>query len=228
MISTVGLLLLCTALFLVLVLIRVRRKTNKKTEWQPRSRHPYIERSDFMSYEHQVFLQALQRALGDVVDICPRVAAKDVVKTFNKLPRDEWRYWNDRLVNYSFDFLLMDRRDYSIVCAIDLQEEETSEVIEDDFARDLCHAARVSFVRFQAASEFDTSAIRSVILAHLPLTTDTKKIDSTATTQEIGLICPKCSSLLVRKVARKGPHAGTEFWACSSAPRCRHAEPITA
>jgi len=228
MISTVGLLLICAALFLVLVLIRVRRKANVAEEWQPRARHPYIGRGEFMPYEHQVFLQALQRALGDVVDICPRVAAKDMVKTFNQLPQDEWQYWNERLLNYSFDFLLMDRRDYSVVCAIDLQQKQTGEVLEDDFARDLCHAARVSFVRFQAASEYDSSAIRSVILAHLPLSTDTKKIDATATTQEIGLICPKCSSLLVRKVARKGPHAGTEFWACSSAPRCRHAEPVTA
>ena len=178
--------------------------------------------------QQQVFMQALQRALGDVVDIFPRVAAKDVVKTFNKLPADEWQYWNDLLLNYSFDFVLVDRRDYSIACAIDLQDKETPEVLEDDFARDLCQAARVSFVRFQAADEYDSSALRSVILAHLPVTTDTKKIDSTATTQEIGLICPKCSSLLVRKVARKGPHAGTEFWACSSAPRCRHAEPLTA
>lgn len=227
MISTVGWLLLCAALFLTLVLLRIRRKQDNK-HWEPRARHPYIERSDFMSYEHQVFMQALQRALGDVVDICPRVAAKDVVKTFNQLPKEEWQYWNDRLVNYSFDFLLIDRRDYSIACAIELQEQETPEVLDDDFARDLCHAARVSFVRFQAASEYDGSAIRSVILAHLPVATDTKKIDSTATTQEIGLICPKCSSLLVRKVARKGPHAGTEFWACSSAPRCRHAEKIPA
>lgn len=225
--SPTGMVLLSVVAVLLLILL-VLQKTPAKPK-PNKKRHPYVRRNEFISSDQSRFMQALQRSVGDSVDICPRVSGINVVKTMSQLPEQEWALWQERLLHFSFDFILLDRSDYSVVCAVDLQREETPEVIENDFVRDLCHAARVPFVRFQATDEnYNISAIRSVILAHLPASTDTTKIDSTATTQEIGLICPKCSSLLVRKVARNGKHAGKEFWACSSAPRCRHAEPMPA
>jgi hypothetical protein len=35
-------------------------------------------------------------------------------------------------------------------------------------------------------------------------------------------ICPKCSSAMVKRVAKKGAHKGTEFIACSAFPKCRY------
>lgn len=35
-------------------------------------------------------------------------------------------------------------------------------------------------------------------------------------------VCPKCSSHMVVKVAKKGKNIGKEFWACSAFPKCRH------
>ncbi|TCK05869.1 restriction endonuclease [Marinobacterium mangrovicola] len=35
------------------------------------------------------------------------------------------------------------------------------------------------------------------------------------------LSCPKCSSPMVKRVARKGANAGREFWGCSRYPKCR-------
>lgn len=35
------------------------------------------------------------------------------------------------------------------------------------------------------------------------------------------LVCPRCSSSLVLRVAKKGVYAGNEFYGCSSYPRCR-------
>jgi hypothetical protein len=33
--------------------------------------------------------------------------------------------------------------------------------------------------------------------------------------------CPKCSSVMVKRQAMKGPHAGKFFWACSTFPKCK-------
>ena len=33
--------------------------------------------------------------------------------------------------------------------------------------------------------------------------------------------CPACNSAMVKRQARKGPHAGKWFWACSGFPKCR-------
>jgi restriction system protein len=39
--------------------------------------------------------------------------------------------------------------------------------------------------------------------------------------QEVARACPKCSSEMVLRVAKKGPHSGNEFWGCSKFPGCR-------
>lgn len=33
--------------------------------------------------------------------------------------------------------------------------------------------------------------------------------------------CPRCGSAMVRRVAKKGANAGSEFWGCSAYPQCR-------
>lgn len=38
--------------------------------------------------------------------------------------------------------------------------------------------------------------------------------------------CPRCGGSLVRRRARQGPHAGSEFLGCSNFPRCRHTQSI--
>jgi restriction system protein len=44
----------------------------------------------------------------------------------------------------------------------------------------------------------------------------------TLQTSNIDPECPKCGKPLVRRVAKKGRHAGSEFWGCSGYPVCRH------
>ena len=38
--------------------------------------------------------------------------------------------------------------------------------------------------------------------------------------------CPECGSAMVRRIARRGPSAGEEFWGCSTFPTCRSTLPI--
>ncbi len=37
--------------------------------------------------------------------------------------------------------------------------------------------------------------------------------------------CPRCGSPLVLRTARRGPNAGSEFYGCSSFPKCRYIKP---
>jgi len=39
-------------------------------------------------------------------------------------------------------------------------------------------------------------------------------------------ICPRCSSRMVRRMARHGPTAGNQFWGCSRYPSCKGTRPI--
>jgi restriction system protein len=38
--------------------------------------------------------------------------------------------------------------------------------------------------------------------------------------------CPECGMAMVRRMARRGPHSGEEFWGCSTYPTCRGTAPI--
>lgn len=45
--------------------------------------------------------------------------------------------------------------------------------------------------------------------------------DSETTTPQVNLICPRCSSELVLRTAKRGTNAGMQFYGCSGFPRCR-------
>lgn len=47
-----------------------------------------------------------------------------------------------------------------------------------------------------------------------------------ASPASVPVTCPRCGSPLVRRKARQGPRAGSEFLGCSSFPRCRHTQSI--
>lgn len=39
--------------------------------------------------------------------------------------------------------------------------------------------------------------------------------------EQQSLVCPKCGSVMVKRIAKKGNKAGSEFWGCSSFPKCK-------
>jgi restriction system protein len=39
--------------------------------------------------------------------------------------------------------------------------------------------------------------------------------------QEPAVACPSCGSAMVRRTAKKGSHAGAQFWGCSTYPACK-------
>ena len=39
-------------------------------------------------------------------------------------------------------------------------------------------------------------------------------------------LCPKCSSTMVLRTARKGPNTGNQFWGCGSFPKCKATVPL--
>lgn len=43
-----------------------------------------------------------------------------------------------------------------------------------------------------------------------------------------GPVCPQCSGVMILRTARKGTHAGSQFWGCSAFPRCKGTRAIEA
>jgi restriction system protein len=49
-----------------------------------------------------------------------------------------------------------------------------------------------------------------------------------ATSREEAPLCPSCRVRMVIRTARRGPDAGSQFWACPRFPDCRQTMPLQA
>jgi restriction system protein len=59
-------------------------------------------------------------------------------------------------------------------------------------------------------------------LAHLiGVLTEESDERSGISDQGSGVTCPVCDAPMVKRVAKRGPNAGNEFWGCSKFPECR-------
>lgn len=98
--------MLLLAVVLVLSGLLLRLQNRDQSEEGSSERFPYIKRKRLLNKNQQQFLQALQRAVGDAVDICPHVRGADVVKTMSQLPSQEYQNWQQQLLDFSFDYVL--------------------------------------------------------------------------------------------------------------------------
>lgn len=48
-----------------------------------------------------------------------------------------------------------------------------------------------------------------------------------ASTDAVAPSCPQCAKTMVRRSAKKGTHAGQEFWGCVAYPSCKGIRPLT-
>ena len=53
-----------------------------------------------------------------------------------------------------------------------------------------------------------------------------KRVDPSASADSVELPCPNCGAAMVRRVAKRGENVGSQFWGCSTFPKCRSIVPI--
>jgi four helix bundle suffix protein len=54
----------------------------------------------------------------------------------------------------------------------------------------------------------------------------TGQADLTDRAEKDGPVCPKCGEPMALRTARKGANAGSQFWGCSSYPKCNGLRPV--
>jgi ssDNA-binding Zn-finger/Zn-ribbon topoisomerase 1 len=127
------------------------------------------------------------------------------------------------------------------VCVIELNDQshtKESRQGRDNFLERVCTAAGIPLIFFPAKSTYTLAEISASIANAMGA-----KVEPSATTapivlgdvnvsaikqdfavaQEIdsGPDCPRCSSQMVRRMAKSGENAGKEFWGCTKFPACR-------
>jgi ssDNA-binding Zn-finger/Zn-ribbon topoisomerase 1 len=87
-------------------------------------------------------------------------------------------------------------------------------------------------IQIPAKSAYVISEVRSLLPRYLtvkdtldPQPSGAPEIPEPKSTSKV---CPNCSTVMVKRVAKNGKHAGKSFWACKAYPKCKTIEAIGA
>ncbi len=217
----------------VLIIVILAVKILQKPEDQ-KDDYPYKKIGVLFTPAERSFLGVLSQAVADDAIIFGKVRVADVVTPIKGMTRRDWQRAFNRISAKHFDFLLCDKNKLSVLCVIELNDASHSSSKRkkrDKFLSGVCNAANIPLIHVVAKSAYSISEIRQLIVPYLQ--TDghasahvEKKVEKESPISDSKKMCPKCSSVMVRRVAKKGKHVGTEFWACSAFPKCRYVEGV--
>jgi ssDNA-binding Zn-finger/Zn-ribbon topoisomerase 1 len=136
-----------------------------------------------------------------------------------------------------FDFVLCDKKNLSVVCAIELDDKshlQKKTIARDKLVNSACNTAGLPLVRFKAKATYKRNEIEETlsqfVTTSMRETAEHQKIIAPKIDPEVKTAnaetqsCPKCNEDLVLRMAKKGKHTGKEFMACSSYPKCKYVE----
>lgn len=228
-------------IILLAVMAIMPGKLTKKTPATPKG-YPYQKIEALFSPAERSFLGVLQQAAGDQAMVLGKVRVADVIKPTKGLSRGEWQKAFNKISAKHFDFILCDPANLKVLCAIELDDKShlaAKRIKRDAFLQGACTAAGMPLLQVPAKASYVITDIQRLIAPYLkqqvPTTAEKtpKLVEPTpepskspalhGTTEE-ERSCPKCSSQLVMRRAKKGKSIGDRFWACSSFPQCRYTE----
>jgi ssDNA-binding Zn-finger/Zn-ribbon topoisomerase 1 len=180
------------------------------------------------------FLGVLKQAVGNNAAIFGKVRVADVVEPRASLGRGARQKAFNRISAKHFDFLLCDKEDLSVACAIELDDgshNSKRRQERDEFLKEVCKSAGVPLIQVPAKSAYAISEVRSLLPRYL---TVKDKSEPESLPEPIiekhktnGKLCPNCSTVMVKRVAKNGKHVGKQFWACKAYPKCKTMEAVS-
>lgn len=157
----------------------------------------------------------------------------DVVEPKAGLNRSARQKALNKISAKHFDFLLCDKEDVSVACAIELDDGSHNSKRRherDEFLKGVCEAAGILLIQVPAKSAHVISEVKGLLPRYLTVKDSPEPGPSPAPSIEksdkSGKVCPNCSSSMVKRVAKNGKHAGKQFWACKAYPKCKTIEAI--
>jgi ssDNA-binding Zn-finger/Zn-ribbon topoisomerase 1 len=205
-----------------------------------------IETGDSTYEKHDVLFTPAERSFyGVLCDACKdkaivfgKVRVADVLKTKKGLnPSNRLKAFN-RISSKHFDFILCHPDTLEVLMAVELDDSSHNSkkrIKRDEFLNDACQSASFNLIHFKASSGYSITEVRDTLFPKQIIddvvSASNEEIEPNFNKPKLAVEptlepqnCPKCSSELIRKVAKKGKHKGSYFLACSAFPKCRHIE----
>ena len=160
----------------------------------------------------------LDQAIGEKVRIFGKVRIADVLKTERGLNKSEKTTALNRINRKHFDFVICDKNDLSILCAVELDDKSHNQKDRqerDEFVVNACKAAGVRMIQVPARAGYTISDVADLFDGIIKL--NNKKEDETPINNNLK-ICPKCSAKLMNATKRNGE---IKILLCSTYPECK-------
>jgi len=195
--------------------------------------YPYQNAGTLFSPAERSFYGVLSQAVGENAKIFGKVRVADVAVPKKGLSRSDWQKSFNKISSKHFDFLLCSNEDLSVICAIELDDSShkaEKRIKRDEFLSGVCGAAQIPLIQVPVKAAYVINEIKQLINPHLNLVEPPIQEDRFGSQEQVRdeIVCPKCSSPMIERIAKRGSNAGKHFMACSSYPKCKHIEPINA
>ena len=224
----VNLIILVVIAFILLIVFKLKIKPQLVRE---NFDHSYERLDVLFTPAERSFFGVLNQAISDEVLIFGKVRVADVITPKKGGVKGAWQSAFNKISAKHFDFVLCNKSDLSFVCAIELDDKSHNSAKQrsrDAFLESACKSADFPLIRFPAKSAYSVNDIQESLGIYSPEFKQ-KTISAVESEAEIShKLCPKCSSEMYIKISKKGKSIGSEFWACSAFPKCRHTEQIDA
>ena len=212
--------LILLALVVIVVLAVLAKRGGSSDEFT------YEKNEPLFSPAERSFYGVLNQAVKDQAVVFGKVRVADVLRPPKGMGRSNWQKAFNRISSKHFDYVICAPDTLSVLAVVELDDKTHSKgkrVERDRFLESACSGAGLALHRFKAAATYNLIEVRDVIFPPPEETFEESSLPDTAQAEgEENEVCPKCSSPLVKKIAKKGEHKGTEFLACSAFPKCRY------
>ncbi len=219
-------------LILVVVILAVLIAVSKGLNIQQSATYEYEKQPVLFTPAERSFLGVLDAAIGTEYRIFGKVRVADVLKIKSTGNKSRNRSAFNKINAKHFDYVVCNKNDLSVLCVIELDDKshnQRSRQNRDNFLESACNSAQLTLLRFEAKKSYPPQEVRGKILQGLGVATQPVAVSPANATQlpesktqnETEPVCPKCAAPMVKRVAKSGQHAGKQFWACSTYPKCR-------
>jgi hypothetical protein len=128
---------------------------------------PYSRKAALFSPAERSFLGVLEQAVGGHYRVFGKVRIADVVETKRGLSGSRRQSAFNRINAKHFDFLLCDKENLPVVCAIELDDKShsgSSRQQRDVFVTELCRNVGLPLLRMRASKTYSLPELRVKIL----------------------------------------------------------------
>ncbi|MDH4232178.1 MAG: DUF2726 domain-containing protein [Nitrospirota bacterium] len=229
--------LLLIVVFILLTIIVVFISLKSKGQISTQS-FPYEKQSALFTPAERSFLGLLEQAVGNEYRIFGKIRLADIVSVRRGLNSSERQKAQNRINAKHLDFVLCNKGDLSLVCCIELDDKSHAQKKtqdRDQLLENVMNAASIPLIRFKAQAGYNVQTVRNEVEkatgrkvvdeGNIP-EAKAETVHEAPVTKQAAKLCPKCSSVMTRRRATKGDHAGKEFWGCVNYPKCKTIIPV--